>query len=208
MENFRFFALRYLNHWCDLDKRFVKGISNGSVPVLREAVQRYGIARNFKRCQDEDAATRLRYALGELGKVGRTTITEKNVDKQVCGLAKRLEQLYGKGKISAASKLLWFLHQDPVVMYDRNARRWLKVAPSDYRKYRSEWKHEFDRQKDKIRSACKELSRVKAFSLAYDMPEVEFKSLIRAKWFHERVFDMFLWWNGNKQRPIEVQTLQ
>ena len=46
-----------------------------------------------------------------------------------------------------------------------------------------------------MRSACAELARVSDFSPDNETDE-HLRSTIASRWFHERVFDKFLWWNG------------
>lgn len=212
----KFCALDYLNAWCRNDKRFFEALSGAKssddiarLRCLRDVANDYRIARNFKTLARE---RRLAAALRALDAV-TVRITESNVVSSVDDLAKTFKRTYGTRSISAASKFLWFKFRSPVVIYDSRAREYLnrkcrpKIAGSDYKKYRTEWLRQFANCRDDIRSACTELRRVKDFSPAADISDGKFSSLVGAKWFHERVFDKFLWWNGGVKDSVEVQTL-
>ena len=115
---------------------------------------------------------------------------------------KEYPKKHGKEKVSAASKFLWIRCQSPVVIRDTNAFEYLIEGCGgklpDYAAYWKEWRKQFAKQKARIRSACAELVHVKEFSLAKDMSKAELESIVGKRWFNERVFDKFLWWNGER----------
>lgn len=202
MENFKFFALQYLNDWCRYDSRFVDGLSRSRgrddrLLCMQEAAKYYKIARNFKTLPNEQ---RLDNALQALDAMG-DSIADENVDAIVCELADTFRSVYGNYNLSAASKFLWLRHRAPVVIYDSRVIQYLnkgcesRLGP-DYAKYRTEWLSQFAKREACIRSACTELVRVKEFSLAHAKSDEDFTSLIGNSWFHLRVFDTFLWWNA------------
>jgi hypothetical protein len=152
VDNFRFFALAYLNDWWQYDRTFVAGLSPGQsvenrVKWLSEAANYYQVNRRFPGEEWErfgpvldvlDAATE------ELG-----VLTQSNVDKTVQNLAEKLGSIRetliesraltreksasGSSvrprepsiEISAASKFLWIRHKTPVVIYDDRAYKCL-----------------------------------------------------------------------------------
>ncbi|HUY15483.1 MAG TPA: hypothetical protein VMX16_17910 [Terriglobia bacterium] len=202
IENLNFCALEYLNDWYRYDYYFVVGLcsedEDEQLRWLVEAVNVYRIARNFKARPGE---VRLKQALRALNATG-DSITDTNIVSAVRKLAGELGSPDGKVLISAASKLLWFRYKSPVVIYDGRAHRCLskqcsgKLAASDYGAYYYEWREQFLKREEHIRSACSELSRVKEFSRAYAVSNKELGTLVGNGWFRERVFDKFLWWNG------------
>ncbi len=202
MENFRFLALHYLNDWCAYDSGFVQGLRlegdrNTRLRKLREVAIYYRVARNFKTIVED----RLDGALKAIDAV-KHPITDENVDSTVRGIAKAFKSDYDKNLISAASKFLWILHKAPVVIYDARAISTLrscgeKFGECDYKGYRKGWLAQFVVHEKSIQKACAELIQVKDYSLAHAMADKELASLVRNRWFHERVFDKFLWWNGS-----------
>lgn len=203
LDNFQFFALRYLNDWCADDQRFVADLSPNNdlatrLSSLCEAATYYKVARTLPTLPGE---RRLAQALDAIDAVP-APITDSSVDAAVCDLATRFQTLYGGGYVlSAASKLLWVRHRWPVVILDGQAalclrRLGCRFDVGDYRGYRREWRQQFAEREPVIRAACGELVGVKAFSLASTMSNGELEQLASASWFRERVFDKFLWWNS------------
>jgi hypothetical protein len=201
-KNFKFFALSYLNDWVKYDEKFVTEFSaedpNDRRQCMRRAAKYYGIARNFKTIPFD--TERLKSALIAMDAVG--SITEENVDLIVCSLAQTFQLAYGKNLVSAASKFLWLRHKSPVVILDSQAIQCLnklsggKLFQSDYAAYRKEWRSQFAKHGDCIKSACVEIVSIKEFSLAYKIADEDLLRLVRNRWFEERVFDKFLWWNS------------
>ena len=208
-ENFKSFALMYLNDWYEKDRSFMNELSSitkeARLRNLHDAAQYYGVKRNFGGVKSKglDAAfTLLENAAQTL------TCQSQSVVAIVSQLAKDFEKEYpkqnGKEKVSAASKFLWLRCKSPVVIRDTNAFACLqaascgKVAQSDYGSYSKEWRRQFSKRKARIRSACNQLMGVKEFSLAESLPDQELAALVASRWFQERVFDKFLWWNGER----------
>jgi hypothetical protein len=166
---------------------------------MKKIAFNYRIVRNFKTISER---TRFDKALSALDRI-EESITAENVDQKVSALAARFKSDYGKlmlkptdGFLSAASKFLWFRHQSPVVIYDGNALTCLRRSCriEGYEEYRREWVRQFAERETDIQSACSELLRVKDFLLADDSANLE--RVTTCSWFHQRVFDKFLWWNG------------
>jgi hypothetical protein len=202
LKNFHFFAMHYLNDWCADDQRFVDGLSlehdrETRLARLWEAAKYYKVTRTLPKL---DGEARLAAALDAIDLVP-IPVTEATVDDAVCRLASRFKSLYGRYAISAASKLLWLRHQWPVVILDERADLCLRTLGCSFRKgdypaYRCEWRKRFNHLEPMIKAACDELTNVKRFSLAAAMREEEFAKLTGSRWFHERVFDKYLWWNA------------
>jgi hypothetical protein len=209
LENFKSFALMYLNDWYEKDRGFINELSSITKEVrlrnLHDAAQYYGVKRNFGGVKEKglDAAFTLLENAAQA-----VTRQHQSVVAVVAQLAKDFEKEYpkqnGKEKVSAASKFLWLRYKSPVVIRDTNAFAGLRAAScgrlpeSDYAAYCREWRRQFSKRKARIRAACAELVRVKEFSHAKDMSDEELKSVVGSRWFRERVFDKFLWWNGER----------
>jgi hypothetical protein len=97
LNNFKFFALAYLNDWWQYDKSFVSGLSShGSSrrETLVKAATYYQIIRSFPK--KKDASARLDKALNEVDAAlsGVSNIMPVNVDSTVTDLASRLGLVY------------------------------------------------------------------------------------------------------------------
>lgn len=201
LENFRFFAFAYLDDWWQYDSLFVKFLSldqNREVRLhwLGEAANYYQVSRRFKGIETKGWGKALD-ALDEMG----NGITQENVDSTVSTLAKKLKSAYDTSgeELSAASKFLWIRHQSPALVYDSRACTCLtalgeKMA-GDYTGYRNAWLGRFDKREESIRLASAELVPLKDFAPDEETAQC-LGSIVATRWFHERVFDKFLWWNG------------
>lgn len=209
--NFKFFSLAYLNDWWQYDKTFVSGLSlkgKSRREALVKAATYYQVIRLFPT--SKDTAARLDKALNQLDAVlsgVNNIITPANVDSMVTTLATTLGSAYkpksGKATelISAASKFLWIRRQSPVVIFDRRAHSCLKMMNATpgttYATFRKAWLTEFQRYETQIQSDCRGLSTSGIKDFAPDnKAKSAVKLLLHQRWFHERVFDKFLWWNG------------
>jgi hypothetical protein len=179
---------------------------------LERAANYYQVARSFS--VDFDGLQRLDKALIELDVVltnVNSILTPTNVDATVTTLAKNLGTIYinkrtGKPQelVSAASKFLWLRRRSPVVIFDGRAEGYLiKITGApfaeypSYLDYRSAWRAEFPKYEKKILSACRDLNHSNVKKFAPDSTaRKRMKSMLGKRWFHERVFDKFLWWNG------------
>ncbi len=202
MVNYKYYAISYLDDWCESDRGFVEGMCANEdhdqrLACLLRAAKYYKVTRTLPVIPEEQ---RLGLALEAVDAVA-DSITKDNVDAIVWELEKKFESIYGRYALSAASKFLWIRHRSPVVIYDGQAYTTLRrlgsrLAAGSYKPYRREWLKHFADHKDAIQRACAELPRVKDFSLAHEMPDGEVAALAAERWFHERVFDKFLWRTG------------
>jgi hypothetical protein len=199
-ENFGFFALAYLNDWWQNDRFFVSGLlpsrdRNVRVSQLVEAATYYNIIRRFPKGSMPQVLDLVDATFEKMG-----PLATHNVDVAVTGLAQQLSGVSNRGvEISSASKFLWIWQQTPVVIFDSRAANCLVRLGSrlngGYETYRAEWLKEFDKRGQIIQKACAELIRVKDFSPG-DETDQQLIAVASSRWFHERVFDKLLWWNG------------
>lgn len=199
-DNFKFFALAYLNDWWQYDRNFVLGLSpsgnrNVRASRLADAATYYNIIRRFPEGSMAEVLDLVDATFGMMG-----PLTIHNVDLVVTALAELFNQVFKRGvEISSASKFLWIRQQTPVVILDRRAKDCLVLLGAKldgkYASYRAEWIKQFDEREQDIQNACAELVRVKDFSPS-DETDEHLSAVINSRWFHERVFDKFLWWNG------------
>lgn len=221
MEDWKSFAAQYIDDWRQGDSRFVRGLRRGNkrpdrLRCLREAAGYYRVARNFELKYDGLKKDDPKYDEFRLGKVldaldaldQLEPITSERVDESVESLVKQLvkqlEDDYKFTATSASSKFLWIRrHPCPVVIYDKRARTALsrlgagKLTEHDYVGFRKAWREEFGKRKDAIICACNGLARLDDFAPTTEDGD-ELDSVVKADWFHERVFDKFLWWNGGE----------
>jgi len=202
VDNFKYFALMYLNDWhfwdSPLSERIFSSNKEDSLSAFHSAAKYYKVTRNFPIDEGE---ARLQGAL-DLVKSDSSQLGENNVCEIVNNLALAFERRYGKNAVSAASKFLWLRHKSPVVIFDSRAKKWLdrngyKVPANNYEGYRSQWLTAFSDNSKKIEEACAALMTVRDFSMAFDSSAEEVLSVTTSTWFEERVFDKYLWFNAD-----------
>lgn len=202
MDNFKYFALMYLNDWhfwdSPLSERIFSTNKEDSLNAFHSAAKYYKVTRNFPIDESE---ARLQGAL-DLVKSDSSKLVTNNVCEMVNNLALAFERRYGKNAVSAASKFLWLRHKSPVVIFDSRAKKWLdcngyKVPVNNYEEYRNQWLTAFSDNSEKIEEACAALMTVRDFSMAFERSTEEVVSVTTSIWFQERVFDKYLWFNAD-----------
>ncbi|PIQ10753.1 MAG: hypothetical protein COW70_13090 [Hydrogenophilales bacterium CG18_big_fil_WC_8_21_14_2_50_58_12] len=200
--NFNYFAMMYLNDWYSSDMLFMEGISSSEtskrLTKFHDAAKYYKVTRNFITL---DGEVRLEGAL-EILLQESGPITDENVCSKVTLLAETLKKRYGKNVVSAASKFLWLRFRSPVIIFDSRALNWLKVnqypvSPiGSYESYREQWLAAFKAHEKQIETACNGIPAVRKYTLACDESENVVSEICVSRWFRERVFDKYLWFNG------------
>ena len=171
----------------DLEKPLSLDLGAGDRATRLSALQRCAghlrIARNFgTRFDVERGLPRLDPVLSILDTLRAQLRTDRLLDV-VEVTSQRLAGMYGKKELlSAATKLLWLMHKDPVIIYDSQVRAAPRVPPGDYPRYVGWWHLMYSRHASGIRAAT---SRMRGSGVPFDR-----------EWFRRRVFDMYLWAEG------------
>lgn len=169
-----FAALHYLNEWKRKEER---------------------LYRRFHESKDDNRRTAIADAAAKFG-VARTL--RKQHDATIQRISKRISKKYGRRQVlSATTKLLWLKFRSPVIIYDRQARKALKLKKVDFGEYWERWQERFKQQHAEIQDACGSLIDVLRYVIDPAVTESEVQTLSRARWFHERVFDSYLWHRGS-----------
>jgi hypothetical protein len=180
-------ANRYAEVWLDLEKPLAMGLGDLDRATRLSALQRcaghFRIARNFGTRYDvERGIPRLDPVLSILDTLRAPLQADRLLDV-VELTSQRLAGFYGKkGLLSAATKLLWLVHKDPVIIYDSQVRAALRVPPGDYPGYVRQWHVLYSRHASAIRAAT---SRLRVSGVPFER-----------EWFRRRVFDLYLWAEG------------
>jgi len=180
-------ANRYARTRIDLEQGLVSGLGAVDRATRLKALQRcagyFRIARKFPtRFDIERGIPRLDPVLVILDTLPARLRADRLVDI-VDLTSQRLATAYGrKGLLSAATKLLWLIYRDPVILYDSQVRASLGVRAGDYAAYVRRWHALYSRHAVEIRSAA---SRIR-------IPGVPSER----EWFRRRVFDIYLWAEG------------
>ena len=180
----------YSARWRDSDRKFFDGLRPGNTQegrrvVLQEILGKYKVARNLPRAHDEGLGKERYQPLVEvLDRCRRRHPTATAPADVVLWFRDELAKRYGGDRpLSLSSKVLWFVYRSPIVIYDELVRRALDSPPRDYHAYLKRWTDRFRDARPAISLAC---------------ARAEGESWSKERWFHERVFDLSLWYEGNR----------
>ncbi len=216
-------AVHYLNQWYSQDKRYVDMLQHGNpsdpyeqYSLLKEAATFYDVARCFpgndKKDPDREryspilralmASKRMNFALNTITKIEKV---EQHIFDSTDGV---------KRVMSFTTKMLWLTHQDEILIYDSLARLALEIPNADVGEFHMKWRKEYKRKEGAIYTACQRLpSRHAQVYNDGRTSRADIEDLIQYQWFHERVFDIYLWFKGGairkeKDRDKRARRLQ
>lgn len=166
--------MRYFVNYYDSEHQLVQAIQSNSSETLSLFIKYknsyMSVGRNFKAGKDE-------LILKEL-------LNFKNFEgNYVECFSNQLREkgfLSKNNAISAASKFLWLIKNDTIII-DTNNRHALKIEEGDYQKYCNTWRTKYDEVREQI------ISLVTTHTLQVIDP------IFAEEWFRMRVFDQFLW---------------
>ena len=197
IRSFNYCARRYADTWSRGERPIFEEIAVGSQARRLAALQRgagyFRIARNFHRAFDvERGVARLEPVLEVLDLYRTSKLNLVTMRSAVARLRVDLGVRYGGGdKLSAATKFLWLLHREPVVIYDSQARRALGAPVGDYDRYVKLWRAGYQENQENIRESWDALSQRAA-------DRVPFRPRAAPEWFRQRVYDIYLWQAGSQ----------
>ena len=201
--SFEYCALRYLLLWETEERELHAAMTVRPSPsALRASMQHFRIARSFKGVAEERNARQILNALDRVGNNGTSPPCDN-----VMALATEFQNLFGKFNVSAASKLLWLTFRSPYIIYDARAVAALRslgceFENKDYPKYCAAWHSRYDQHKVEIERAAERLTTLQPFFTTWHDSEESLRAVTRQLWFHERVFDNYLWEMGDGQQIV------
>lgn len=192
-------ALQFARWWIEKERGYVSGIASGDrarqLAALRAAAGYFRVARNFPTAFDVgQGLERLAPALDALLAHSDEVVDQSNLPHAISVLRRALGDAYGgRDLLSAATKFLWILRQDPVVIFDSQARIALGAPAQDYEKYLSLWREGYNRIHDVLAEACTDQQVLSVLGTE--------SAAATREWFHGRVYDIYLW---NAGAPVRA----
>lgn len=177
----------YANYAAKFDTRIRQMLANGDArDAIRKIAGAYRVARNFPRRYDELLGIP-RYEPVVRALAAYPPNIGINPINAVLRLTFDLQQIYHREVLSASSKFLWFAWDREIIIYDSQAlatlqKRSPNLQAKDYPAYCTSWKALFSECSNEIAIECAR------------------QGASNERWFHERVFDWYLWRSG-KRKP-------
>lgn len=208
MNQFNYCALAYADQWLGKDKDFCKILPDHNQPenkrleTLHEALKFYRVTRNWPG----SGVQRFRPLLKTLDKISHSKLsTPEHRRQSVAKVVKELNSCTDKELFSLATKVLWIWFKQPFIIFDKNAASSLgfnSFGINQAEKYYKKWESAFDNVKADIEKACRQLPQQRSWLKHFDkVTDNELKVLAGKLFFHQRVFDNFLW--SREERGIE-----
>jgi hypothetical protein len=180
MSAFEHDVKEYANCAAEFDMPVRHALANGdSHEAIRRIAGKYRVARNFGRKFDE-AIGIPRYEPVVKALAAYPATSGINPIDAVLRLTRDLKQIYQREVLSASSKFLWFAWGTEIIIYDSQALATLRnhspgLRAKDYPAFCITWKALFSECSEEIGGEC------------------ERQGASSERWFHERVFDWYLW---------------
>ena len=96
--------------------------------------------------------------------------------------------------MSLTTKFLWLKIKQPILIYDAQARIALETKDGDLAGYYKKWQEKFKIKQYEIEDVCSKLPNMYLYAHSKDDVTKQYiKRISSEPWFHERVFDIYLW---------------
>lgn len=206
LPRFEHCALKYLdmwfageNLWCEA----MRGVDQAKkLEAMSKFATAYRIARNLHRKHDAGLnIPRFQPVLEIIEELTREDFRGAKLLSTIDQANKRISEAYCRTDLlSLTTKFLWLKFKSPLVIYDRQARLALGTKPGDLRRFYSKWQEQFESFQPEIATACASLRDVRYYSANPNSITPQFIDDVAAQqWFHERVFDIYLWTIGGNE---------
>ncbi len=203
-QTFEYCSLQYLNQWIIHDSRYCDALANGSkstrLDALKDAAGFYKISRNLPKAGDtEKGLPRYKPLLDVIESV-KPADFKKDPVQRIRKVESTISHKYGgRGVLSLTTKVLWLKVKRPIILYDKQARTAIGTKDGDLDGYYTEWREAFELFSGQIATACKKLVRMSKYTADKDLATATYiKDATAQTWFHERVFDIYLWNKGDR----------
>ncbi len=198
-------SLFYLNQWILYDEKYNFALNNPKIKeyekikILKEASIYYRIARNFPTKYDEKKGLQRLEPVYEIIKMVKSKEFSDNPVEKILRVKEKISNKYGGIKLlSATTKILWIKIKHPIIIYDSQAVNALGSKPGDLNEYYHKWKDEYNIVKKEIKNACLDLEKINKYVVNQKIATKEYiRNISQNEWFHERVFDAYLWHIGD-----------
>lgn len=203
IQTFEYSSLYYLNQWLSYDKDYCLALSGPNqkekLSALKSAGGFYRVARNLPTAFDEKIGIeRYQPVLDIIDNLSIDQF-EKDPVKKILEIETEISNKYGnRGVLSLTTKFLWLKFKSPILIYDSQARIAVGSKNGDLQDYYEKWLAEFENHKEEIQSVCTILSSLSLYAVDQRLADKKYiDEISSSKWFHERVFDIYLWSKGS-----------
>ncbi len=203
VQNFEYCSYHYLNQWLTHDRNYRLILNSNDkekkLAALKKAGGFYRIARNLPREFDEKKGlVRYQPVLNILDLTSQDQFKENPI-KKIREIQNKISKRYGnRNVLSLTTKFLWLKIKQPILNYNSRARIAVGSKNGDLDDYYIKWKNDFRKHLTRIEEICCKLPDLHMYVVDQEVGTKEYIKEVSSKpWFHERVFDIYLWNKGN-----------
>ena len=197
-----YFSLHYLDMWLRHDMIYHESLNNGTreekLNSIKKAATYYKVARNLPKMHEEKSGCERYEPIVNI--LDKTVSSDFSGDtlKSISKVQAKISKAYGdRGVLSITTKLLWLKIRRPIIIYDSQARKALNTEDGNLPAFYKAWQAEYSTMRKEIAKVCIALGSVAKYSCDQTIATPAYIQYISAQpWFHERVFDVFLWHKG------------
>ena len=167
---FKYCALHYLNQWISKDRACCEALAgpreSEKLRTLADVAVFYRIARNLPKCYDEGKGIlRYRPVLRIIDDLNPAEFQGDKLLRSIKKVRDKISAQYGGREVlSLTTKFLWLKMKSPIIIYDRQARKAVGVAPGKIDEYYSMWREKFNGYDQQIQDACTSLPTVHEYA--------------------------------------------
>lgn len=208
IKTFEYCSLEYLNQWFDYDMIycdvFLNGNQNAKLEMLKSAGGFYKVARNLPTEFDTKVGIKRYLPVLEIIEKVKKSQFDSNTVGEIISIERKISSAYGnRNLLSLTTKFLWLRIKQPIIIYDSQARIALGVDEGNLDGYYKKWKETYRKHHFAISNACSLLPKLHLYASNQRIGTKKYIQKIVSQtwfqtWFHERVYDNYLWHKGNK----------
>ncbi len=203
IKTFEYCSLHYLNQWLSYDMGYSQALEKGSriekLKALKNAGGFYRIARNLPSKYDEKNGLKRYEPVLDIIDNLQSIEFKKDPVRKIFEVQKSISEQYGGRRVlSLTTKFLWIKIKQPILLYDSQARIALGTENNDLESFYRNWHEQFEKHHSEIAKVCSSLSDINKYVVNQEIGTKEYINKISQQtWFHERIFDIYLWNKGN-----------
>ena len=210
LPTFEYCSLKYLDIWLSGECHWVEAMRgddrDAKLRSMASFAKAYRISRNFHlkhELKDGVHAERFGKILNILEPLTAADFAGDNLLPKLDKIRGQISAEYGGSDVlSGMTKFLWLKLRSPIIIFDRQARMALQSKHADLDDFYLRWRTSFEVYAPEIKRVCRNMTEVRQYCIDPKAITPSFMEQVASQtWFHERVFDIFLWTVGGRVEP-------
>lgn len=207
LPTFEYCSLKYLDLWLSGESSWVEAMRgndrSAKLQAMANFAKAYRISRNFHlkhELKDGVQAERFGEILDIIDALTEADFAGDRLLPKLNEIRKQISARYGGSDVlSGTTKFLWLKLQSPIIIFDGQARVALDTKYADIDGFYVRWRNSYEVHAAEIARSCSNLDQVRRYCVDPAAVTPRFMEQVTSRtWFHERVFDIYLWTLGGQ----------